>query len=322
MDGQGNDVEGGAPIQPDGGIPVRQLSLGAMLTHIPKFTGGNLPLHDWAQRMRGMFKVAGVTTENQGEILLIALEGHAQETVLLRPESERKTLEQVVKILERVYGGKPEAGDLQAQLFYRLQGEEEGLPQYANALQRLMRQMHTAEPELAQTPGYADRTLRDQFLRGLYNPVIKSALRERLRVEKKLTFQELLEEAVSRTQAENSDPRSAWGEVLTHRAVASEGAQDPRRLEAKVDQLQETVVALQELLKNIQAPTKTLVPETSPAAGQLDTRMASYQEERGRAGHGRPRPPREYQCWNCGNWGHLARHCTIKRVTRERPPLN
>ncbi|XP_077117068.1 uncharacterized protein LOC143773546 [Ranitomeya variabilis] len=186
-----------------GGTPARTLPMGTIFSVLPKFDGKNMPLSDWVSRLQCTLKIYNISPDLEVDIALTALEGEARRNVCLQPELTRSTLKELVKFLEEIYGETASAGHLRAKFFSKLQREEEGISQYATALQEVFEEVQRKEADGLGGMGSKDRILREQFILGLHSTSLRQALSARVRADPALTFRQVMAETVARSKEES-----------------------------------------------------------------------------------------------------------------------
>ncbi|XP_073515516.1 uncharacterized protein [Phyllobates terribilis] len=112
----------------------------------------------------------------QPEVALNALEGDARKVVLLKSEDRRKTVVDIIRILEKAFDHVAAAGQLRVQFFARTQRDGESLIQYAIALMELHQEIKKKSPVTVGTEAYVNSILRDQFIEGIRSEALRSEL--------------------------------------------------------------------------------------------------------------------------------------------------
>lgn len=78
--------------------------VGGLLNHLPKFSGLNVPLQHWKERLEGADRLCIVGPQIKVELALSTLAGGARKTVMLQPAHWLESFEQILSLLEDVYG--------------------------------------------------------------------------------------------------------------------------------------------------------------------------------------------------------------------------
>lgn len=276
-----------------------------------KFSGDKSQQHvhfqEWVRAQRIMLDMQMVSESQKVSMLLSNLDGEAKREVLALLDTESKTAEQVLTFLEGIYGYNIPLALLRSQFFGRKQRSQESVRQFALALQefsnRLQKQGDTTN---------SGHVLRDQFILGLLDPVVRQELRVRVRMEPNLSFTEAKQEAIWRSEeyvpseqvvasaVQVSQKPSA---VLNFEKVREEIRQEvQKQIRAEITDIVSSV--MQEVREGLQArdlqfnssvQRKSDVTVRSSATG----RRSSDQYD----GQGRP------ICRRCKNVGHIERRC-------------
>lgn len=276
--------------------------VGALLNHLPKFNGANVLLEDWKERLESAVRLCNVAQHLKTELALSTLEGDARRTVMLQPARHRQTYEQIVSLLEDVYGDVTSEAVLRKKFFARLQKEDETLAQYANALQELMGVLQKREEQHAASFTNAELVVRDQFILGLKNQPLRRTLRERLKLEPQLTLHRILSEAIILEKEELTETVTVAAHVET--------------VPSKQSNIEARMTSLEEAMKGILAALN--------CQKELPVTQASN--------HQPPRPMRRptswrsrstgQRCWTCHQEGHRARDCPCQGPTVYPEDLN
>lgn len=299
---------------------------------LAKFDGNNMSVSVWAEQIRMVQRMYQTAPEVLVELAILTLQGDAKTTVILRPSEQRQTFEQVVQILETIYGETALLGSLVARFFQRVQKENESLPQYANALQELLRDIQ--EKERGGSPAFCnpDRTLRDQFVLGIRDGSLTVAMQDFIRRETDAKFHDVQVEAISRANSMVQKPQTAVGVTLsqgassgpetTEKGTVKEILTVMQKLQEQMEHLQTSCNENSMRIAGLQKPRDEGVGR-SHQEGQNHPQSRWRDEDRTyRRGPNRWPERREIRCWECGRIGHIAARCPEQRQAYERPPLN
>ncbi|XP_075188576.1 uncharacterized protein LOC142271034 [Anomaloglossus baeobatrachus] len=101
------------------------------------------------------------------QVALNTLEGDAFKVVLLKPESQRKTVDEIIQILEKAFDHVAAAIQLQVQFFARIQRSGVSLIHFGIALEELHQEIKKKLNVTVGADAEVDRILRDQFIEGI-----------------------------------------------------------------------------------------------------------------------------------------------------------
>lgn len=318
MDGsvEGNGLS--APVAPpQASNPPAPLALaqtgyapvGALLQYLPKFDGKNMTLQDWIERVRSAVRMCNLTPELRAEIALSALEGDVRRTVMVRPESERDTLDKIFALLELAQGGRAKVTQLRSRFFNRPQKEGETLMQYSTALQEILNEVRRRDPEAMGAFQEVDRLLRDQFTAGLANKFLQDKLQEMTRMTTGLSFYQVYLAAIERE--DELSPAVVKAVNSAQGAGGQPGPEESGTLKDVIQALRAEVRDLRLEVSRMKAePSQTVGTAQAPPIALRRAARGRWSNERG------PRGP----CWICRQYGHLARDCNLKPASEMSPP--
>ncbi|KAG8548994.1 hypothetical protein GDO81_023217 [Engystomops pustulosus] len=124
---------------------------------------------------------------------------------MLRPARQRERFEQILSLLEDVYGDVTSEAVLRKRFFSCYQKENESLSQYANSLRELMAALEKKEVAGAASFTNTELVMRDQFLLGMRSQPLRRTLRERVKLDPHLTLQQVLKEAITLEREEECE---------------------------------------------------------------------------------------------------------------------
>lgn len=199
-------------------VPRAKLPIGAALSTLTKFDGRNLPLKEWKAQLETTIQLFDLPADVQVDLAMKVLTGDAWETVQVRPQKDRRTLEDVFSILKMVYGEKSTCTTLRKRLFSRTQREDETLAQYANALQGYLKELQERRDEGCLI-GNSDAALRDLFVDGLRNRSLRHALQDKVDDNPDLSFFDVLDRALIREENGDYSPCEVAAQPTPWRAM-------------------------------------------------------------------------------------------------------
>ncbi|XP_075048071.1 uncharacterized protein LOC142108340 [Mixophyes fleayi] len=267
-------------------------SVGAALSHVPRFNGTNLMLSDWEERLRGAARLYGVREDMLADMAAISLEGDAWHTVLLCPPEQRKTLPDILKILGDIYGDPSSAMTLRRRFFTRFQQEDETILQFAIALQEVLVKLRKKDEEGL---GHPDQLLRDQFITGLRNVQLQKDLWDRVRIVKEMSFHQAQTDAIA------LDMDESFGST----AVTSQRVHAPTQAPVQAVSFKGCIRDLTDMIRQMREEMGQLNKEI----GELKNARGEESARSGSRDGPRRRPLDGPRCWQCGRLGHLARSC-------------
>ncbi|XP_068122518.1 uncharacterized protein [Hyperolius riggenbachi] len=225
-------------------------------TYLPKFTGNNMPLRDWAERIQSAIKAYKVPVDMHREVAILASEGDARKTIINASRDLPVSLEDILEILEEIYGDPSDLHVVRKRFMDRTQREQESIPQFANALQELMRAIQKKEDaeDPYQNNGMSS-WLKDQFVLGLRSHVVRRAVKNKLELDPAISFQSIQRLAIKYQQEEeitqlamrqlNSDAKEKESENRhTAHTSASKKGEEAIELGHILKQMQEDIAKL------------------------------------------------------------------------------
>ena len=119
--------------------------------------------------------------------------GIAKDEIKLCPLSERNTAEEIIKILESVFGNTLSMPERQRLFFERKQAHFESLREYSHALLKLYENVQQLETGAFTSK---DKALSMQFSESVRDPILRRELKQIVRTKPDITFIALRDEAI------------------------------------------------------------------------------------------------------------------------------
>ena len=281
----------------------------------------DISLTEWIETLNTMFRMYRIPDTLQVDFVLSHLEGETKRQILVVAAGERDTTEKVFKRLKSLYGDKMSASVLRSLCFSCRQELTETVPDFSLRLQELFKKLK--EKDAGGIPNM-DAMMRDQFVHGLQDKVLKRELRTLTVSSPSLSFIDVYKEASIRLEITGEVACDAVGH-LTNALTA------PVDLEQLKKELRGEMVA--EIQKKMASLTKGIVSELREefnlaprGATGHNFQPYDYQRERrpslptssypARESF-RPRAQHLHQytsdgrpvCSKCQQPGHMQRHC-------------
>ena len=259
-------------------------------------------VEDFVEEIRAIVKARAMGGDEALDFVLSHLDSPAKEEVKLFASSERNTFEKVCDILSLSFGEKRSLPSLLKLFYERTQGHDESLMNFSHALRELFAKVTTKY-----APAQADRdtTLRDQFIEGVRDSLLRKELKKFLRSKPSLTFLDVRDEAIRWSDDEEPGPSSA--------AVNIQRGAQPR---IDLPDKESTALAdILSLLKSQQEEISTL----SRKVNSLETTPSQqpWQSKPPYPGPSQPRTPPT--CYHCRMPGHIRRFCPLRAQLPPQP---
>lgn len=168
-----------------------------------RFKGGNCSVGDvslveWKSSLEAMFRIYALPETKQLDIVLSSLDGEAKREMQILPDESKRTVKQVFEKLEELYGDKTTASTLRSLFFSCRQKSTENIREFSLRLQELFSRMKKRD---SRGIGDEDILIRDQFLSGLQDVMLRRELRAKILLNDGLSFTDIRREAVLRVEA-------------------------------------------------------------------------------------------------------------------------
>lgn len=107
------------------------------LALVPKFSGSNISLLEWEERLESAMCLYQVTTRLSAELAINSLVDDAHQAVMVLLKDKGVSLEQIMAWLEGLFGENVTLNEFRCRFFISRQQEDECLTQFDVALQKL-----------------------------------------------------------------------------------------------------------------------------------------------------------------------------------------
>ncbi|KAI8503803.1 hypothetical protein Bbelb_187740 [Branchiostoma belcheri] len=179
---------------------------------LPSMTGPH-----WLEEEEGALRAWCVPPEQQGHLICQHLTGEALEDVKALHSEERDDIKTVLDTLKRAFRDTVPAHIAMGRFYTRRQ---EDYTLYALDLRRLLRWAHRQDPTCCPNPG---KTLRDQFVEGLFDASLKLDFLRRIRQNPNCNFYDVKDEALAVAEATGRTKRAPAQVRGAYCSVPAEG---------------------------------------------------------------------------------------------------
>ena len=243
---------------------------------IKKFSGEDpsVEVNDWITDCRLALN-ASYSLRTSGEqvfYVLQNLEGPAKREAKLHIHKDSNA-EDIFKLLIATFSGTKSYTEAQKTFYERRQKTEESVRDFSYALNELMEKIEQIKPGSVHN---RDEVLRDHFINGIRETILRRELKKSVNEKPSLTFLDVRTIAMQWNDDVPASP--SLQAVKNNSAVRSTEMED---LKAIVKEQQKTISELTEAVK----------------------KLTEHQRQASKA------PQGAMQCFKCGSYGHLARSC-------------
>ena len=283
----------------------------ASTVRLAKFCGspkrsGDPTLKEWTEDLHTYIRQLDLSKGEQVSVAVDHLGGVAREEILCCPKEEKDTLEKVLTLLRRRFGSPETVQTLNCTFYSRVQGEDESLADFSRALIRLYDRMESASTNSNERTALAqlrDGALKEQFIRGARDNVIRRELRKISHDEAELCFFAFRELSLKLlrdsdegpTNESRCDPysvdRVSNGTVIDTAGPAPRNSDDQKLL-ASLAEGQKQLTTLMQGFINQQAETNAQLKSLTKAVENLESILSATPDYVGQRPDRRPRGPK------------------------------
>ena len=276
--------------------------------HITPFSGeydkDGRAVDDFIEEVERVLCARNQSANDKYDFVMSLLRGAALEEVRFRSAIGPKQVSDLFKYLREAFRDKRGTAQLLHDFYHRKQKDFEDVLEYSHGLCQILRTVLKQDPNALPNER---QVLRDQFIEGLRDPVLKRELRKFARVNPDSTMIEVREEA------------SLWSieELPSHSKMCKTKSKgDSVDTEAKCNVVkapEQQPVTLNDLLRvvaeqgkqigELTAAVKDLTMQKTNSSGQTSTRPRAQMRF---TDDGKP------ICLKCQGEGHIARNCPKK----------
>ena len=207
-------------------------------------------VEEWVSDMRAALKSRPMPQREAAEFVFEHLGGEAKNEVRHRPETTRSDAEEILKVIETVFGDRSALPNLFEKFYKREQGAKEGLLEYSIALVTAWGKIEAQLDPNNSSPQTKDKTLKDRLTEGVRDHHLQRELRRLNLEEPSLSFWDFRERGLKWLGTSN-DPvvQSAVRETSTQPTdkTTSEILELLRKQQAAMQALKEEVKGLQQI---------------------------------------------------------------------------
>ncbi|XP_062384564.1 uncharacterized protein LOC134071743 [Sardina pilchardus] len=156
-----------------------------------------ISLTEWVENLNAMFRMYKIPDSVQVDFILNQLEGDAKRQILVTAVENRNTAKKVFDRLQDLYGDKMSASVLRSLCFSCRQQPSETVSDFSLRLQELFKKLQQKDSVSMRN---CDSLMRDQFVDGMQDKLLKRELRTLIRSTPDLSFAATYREASIRLE--------------------------------------------------------------------------------------------------------------------------
>ncbi|XP_016371111.1 uncharacterized protein LOC107710775 [Sinocyclocheilus rhinocerous] len=262
---------------------------------------------EFIEELERVIHVRGLSEEDQVDFILSHLRGSALDEVKLCMGGEDAQPRELFAYLRAAFREKRTTPQLLHAFYARKQLEGEDLREYSHALSTMLNAALQQSPNAVQDVQVA---LRDQFVEGVRDSILRRELRKIVRDRPRVTLFEVREEAL--LWCAEDRPRGAG--IARSRYLLGLGVEEGTGSQnVGASSSGDLNAVLQEVVKAVVQQGKA-IGELTNAVRNLTTQRVSSSLERPQRATVRPRYTWDGQpiCLRCEAVGHIARQCTAR----------
>lgn len=289
-----------------------------------KGKGSEINLTEWIDNIKSMFRMYKIPDTVQVDFILSHLEGEAKRQIMVVPLEQRDTAKRIFERLQTLYGDKMSISVLRSLCFSCRQESTETVSEFSLRLQELFKKLRQRDADSIRNP---DALMRDQFVDGLQDKVLKRELRTLIRSCEEQSFADVYREACIRLEASGEVGLTACDAVgQVTKSLPSQVDLQKLKQELRDEMAAEIKNHMSTLSKGIVSELREELGLVSRGIGGQNYEMQDYQGGRrpslptslyATREPMRPRPQRLHRyaadgrpiCSKCNQPGHIQRHC-------------